>query len=177
MYFPMSKLNNILLSLIVLLLVFPVLSSAGQFRITMVYDGDTVKAETPEIVIYIMLVGIDAPEVSNRPDGTHQPFAQAAKRFLSTIVLNKTVVVKGYGTMPYPDNHIISEIYLDGKNVNLEMVKHGMAEAQRENLPKGFEIEPYLKAEEEARRVRNGMWVLKQEYISPRKWRKTLRGN
>ncbi len=160
-----------------LLALVPCLSLAGEFRITMVYDGDTVKAETPEIVIYIMLVGIDAPEVSNRPDGTDQPFAQAAKRFLSTLVLNKTVAVKGYGTMPYPDNHIISEIYLNGKNVNLEMVKHGMAEAPRENLPKGFEIEPYLRAEEEARRVRNGMWVLKQEYISPSKWRKMHGGN
>jgi len=171
----MRRSARIILILIPLLLF---LSSAygGEFRVTRVYDGDTVKAETPEIVLYIGLVGIDAPEVCVGKGRQGQPFGEAAKKYLESLVLNKTVVVEGYGTLPYPDKNLISVIYLDGMNVNLEMVKHGMAEVQKEDLPKGFDIHPYLEAEQEARRVKNGMWVLKEKYQSPKEWRKKQGG-
>ena len=38
----------------------PLFSLAGQFKVTKVYDGDTVKAEGHDIEIKIRLVGIDA---------------------------------------------------------------------------------------------------------------------
>ena len=46
---------------------------AGRFRVTKVYDGDTLKAETPDLVIYVMLVGIDAPEIAQRSGQPDQP--------------------------------------------------------------------------------------------------------
>ena len=42
------------------------LSIAGQFKVTKVYDGDTVKAEGHDIEIKVRLVGIDAP-IRERP--------------------------------------------------------------------------------------------------------------
>jgi endonuclease YncB( thermonuclease family) len=33
-------------------------------------------------------------------------------------------------------------------------------------------MEPYWKAEEEARKSGKGMWVLGDKYVSPREWRK-----
>jgi endonuclease YncB( thermonuclease family) len=168
----MKKLLKIVCSLIPFLLATPVLCFAGEFRVTRVYDGDTVKTETPDIIIYIMLVGIDAPEISNRADQPDQAFGQKAREMLSSLVLNQPVVVEGYGTVPYPDKNIISVLHVKGKNVNLEMVKRGLAEVQRENLPQGFDIEPYLKAENEAKEAKRGMWILGDKYISPSKWRK-----
>jgi len=35
----------------------------GQFKVTTVYDGDTIMAEGHDIVIYVLLAGIDAPEI------------------------------------------------------------------------------------------------------------------
>jgi endonuclease YncB( thermonuclease family) len=168
----MKRSHLIIIPLTIFVLVFSCLSFAEEFRVTMVYDGDTVKAETSDIVIYLMLVGIDAPEVSNQVDQKDQAFGQEAKKFLSSMILNKTVVLEGYGTVPYPDNNIISVLYLKGKNINLEMVKHGMAEVCRQHLPEGFDIGPYLRAEKEAREVKNGMWILGENYISPTLWRK-----
>ena len=139
---------------------------------TRVYDGDTVKVETPEIVIYLILLGIDAPEVSSREDQPDQAFGQEAKKVLASLLLNQTVVVEGYGTAPYPDKNIISVIYSKGKNINLEMVRRGLAEVHREKLPEGFDIGPYLNAEKEAKKARRGMWVLGDKYKSPSKWRK-----
>ena len=162
--------------IITLLLAFPVSPLGNGFKITRVYDGDTVQAETPESVIYMMLVGIDAPEVSPRPDIGSQAFGREAKEFLSSLVLNKSVEVRGYGKADHPYNNIISVIYFKDRNINLEMVKHGLAEVQRDNLPPGFDIEAYLEAEREAKEAKRGMWSLGDKYMSPQNWRNTQRG-
>jgi endonuclease YncB( thermonuclease family) len=53
------------------------------------------------------------------------------------------------------------------------MVKAGLAEVYRGTPAKGLNMEPYWKAEEEARRAGKGMWVQGDKYVSPRDWRKT----
>ena len=62
--------------------------------------------------------------------------------------------------------------YVNGKNVNLEMVKAGLAEVYRGRPAKGFDNEPYQKAEDAARRAGRGMWSLEDKYVSPMDWRK-----
>ncbi len=144
---------------------------AAKFKITRVYDGDTVMAQGTGVTIYVMLLGIDAPEISERESVPSQPYAKAARDFLKRVVLNKEVTIKGYGKAPFPDNNIIGVIYLGEKNINLEMVRHGLAEACEKCMPEGFDITPFLKAEEIAKKNKIGMWSLGEKYISPRKWR------
>ena len=57
-------------------------------------------------------------------------------------------------------------------NVNLEMVKAGLAEVYHGLSAKGFDNGPYLKAEAEAREAKINMWSLGDKYISPKAWRK-----
>jgi len=151
--------------------------SADRFKITRVYDGDTVQAEAPGVVIYIMLMGIDAPEVGNQINREGQPYGKEAKDFLTSMILNRSVDVVGYGVAPYPNDNIVGVIYLGGRNVNLEMVKKGLAEVQEKNLPQGLDIQPYLEAEKTAKEKKLGMWSLGERYTSPKAWRhKHLRG-
>lgn len=150
----------------------PQVFSADRFKITRVYDGDTVQAESPGVVMYIMLVGIDAPEVANEVNGKGQPYGREAKNFLTSMILNHTVDVVGYGTAPYPHDNIIGVIYLDGKNINLEMVKHGFAEVQESDLPNSLDIRAYVEAEKLARATKAGMWSLGARYMSPKEWRR-----
>ena len=110
-------------------------SFAGQFKVTRVYDGDTIKAKGHDIEIKVRLVGIDAPETSKKKRQPGQPFGQKSKKYLAALVLNKTVDIKGYGLGRY--GHILGVIYLNGKNINLEMVKSGLAKVYREDK---FEI-------------------------------------
>ena len=72
----------ILSSLIVLILIIPSISPAGQFKVTRVYDGDTVKALGHDIEIKIRLVGIDTPEISKEKRDPGQPYSQKAKSIL-----------------------------------------------------------------------------------------------
>lgn len=52
---------KITLLLIIFLLILPTLSLAAQFKVTRVYDRDTIKAEGYDIEIKVRLVGINAP--------------------------------------------------------------------------------------------------------------------
>jgi micrococcal nuclease len=63
------------------------------------------------------------------------------------------------------------------KNVNLEMVRAGLAEVYRGPPAKGLNLEPYWKAEKEAREAGREMWSLGDKYISPREWRRNTQTN
>jgi endonuclease YncB( thermonuclease family) len=62
-------------------------------------------------------------------------------------------------------------VYCNDTNVNLEMVKVGLAEVYRGRPAKGFDNGPYEKAEKEARESGRGMWSLGDKYMSPKEWR------
>jgi len=160
--------------LMVCLLIAPFISLAGQFKVTRVYDGDTIMAEGHDITIYVLLAGIDAPEIDPQRH-QQQPYGQEAKRYLETTVLNKTVEIKGYGIGAYPYNHLVGEIYVSGQNINIEMVKQGFAEVFHEMQPDGLHIAPYLEAEKKAKDAQKGIWSLGDRYISPQEWRKAYK--
>ena len=75
--------------LIVFLLALSTHLLADQFKVTRVYDGDTIMAEGRDIIIYVLLAGIDAPEIGSRRQQRQQPSAQEAKRHLERLILNK----------------------------------------------------------------------------------------
>ncbi len=125
------------LILIAVFLSFALPAGAGQFKVTRVYDGDTLKATGHDIEIKVRLVGIDCPETKKRKNKPGQPFGEKAKSFLAAMVLNKQVFIKGYGTGPY--NRILAVVYVDRKNINLELIKAGLAEVYQGNPPRGFD--------------------------------------
>ena len=163
-------LMNRYLRIVLILLVIPAISFAGQFKATRVTDGDTIKVSGNGLKITIRLVGIDAPETSKKKNEPGQPFSQKSTKYLASLVLNKSVDVKSYGTDRY--GRTLGVVFVNGIDVNLEMVKAGLAEVYRGRAAKGFENEPYLKAEAKARGAKLNMWSLGEKYISPREWRR-----
>lgn len=84
---------------------------------------------------------------------------------------SRSADVKSYGADLY--GRVLGEVFVDGNNVNLEMVKAGLAEVYRGTPAPGQGVGPYWKAEEEARKTGKGMWSLGDKYVSPREWRRT----
>ena len=166
------------LETIVLLITFlfflPTLSLAGEFKFTRVYDGDTIKAQGHDIEIKVRLVGIDAPETSRKKREPGQSFSYQAKKFLADLVLNKTVDIKGYGLERY--NRVLGVIYLFGTNINIEIIRAGLAEVYRRKPPYGFDLTPYWEAEKEAKEAKRNMLSQGDKYISPKEWRRMKRG-
>jgi micrococcal nuclease len=149
--------------IVVLVLAFSAHGLAGQFKVTKVYDGDTIMAAGHDIVMYVLLAGIDAPD---------QPYARAAKRYLERLILNKTVEIKGCSIGPYPYNDLIGIVYVGNTNVNIAMIGKGLAEVSAGEPPAGLSIEPYIQAEKEAKAAGRGIWSLGDKYVSPSEWRK-----
>lgn len=163
----------IVLSLVLASLVGRITAHAGEtYRVHRVVDGDTItlRAANNSADITVRLVGIDAPETSKAKRELGQPYSQAATKHLAALVLNENVTMREYGRDRY--GRVLAVVLLNGTNINLEMVKVGIAEVYRGTPAPGFDNEPYFKAEREAQAAGRGMWVQGDKYVSPRQWRK-----
>jgi len=122
-----------------------------------VSDGDTVQGETPEgTKLKIRLYGIDAPEtVHGKMPG--QPMGKESLNALRNKILHKNVKIELLDV----DRHrrIVAMLWLDNRNINLEMVKEGYAEAYREYLKDPYR-QPFMEAEKEARTAKKGIWAI-----------------
>lgn len=146
--------------------------------VTKVSDGDTIQVVTPEQTkLKVRLYGIDAPETSkiNRQSGqVHrpgQPFSEEAQKALKDKLMGKQVRLEILDIDKY--RRMVCMVWLDGRNINLEMVMEGYAEAFVEYLKPPYRID-FLKAEQEARAGGKNIWSL-PEHERPREFRKRLK--
>ena len=164
------------LPLVIFLLVLATAAHAGEFKVTRVYDGDTIQAVGHDVEIKVKLINIDAPEISHKRGQPSQPYAQKAKEHLTKLIQGKVVDVKGYGLDRY--DRVLGVVYLNGKNINLEMVKEGLAEVYRGKVTRtDFKLMPYHAVEREARNLQKGIWSMGTIYVSPKVWREKGRKN
>lgn len=146
-------------------------SFSADFRLNQILDGDSLEVLTGKGErIIVHLAGIDAPEMPTGKSDKGQPFCKHAHKFLSDLVVNKQFSFQAESRL---ENHqVLAVVYSDNRNVNLEMIKAGFAEANQGALPPGFDLEPYKKEEAASKKMKKGMWALGQVYISPSEWRK-----
>jgi len=168
----LSSIMPVLVFLFLTLLAYPCRLLAGEYDVYRVIDGDTIKVDDGTKKLTVRLVGIDAPEVSHAKNEPGQPFSQSSTKHLAALVLNRTVDITSYGQDGY--GRTLGEVFDDGRNINLEMIKAGLAEVYRGTPAPGQNLGPYWQAESEAREAKRGMWVLGDKYVSPRKWRRVM---
>lgn len=144
-------------------------NNAPLFEVVKIFDGDTIRVKGLDLIFKIRLVGIDCPEIGYN-GRKNQPFSQKAKQYLIHLLEHQKVAIKTYGTDVY--NRQLAEVFTDTKNINLEMIKAGMAEVYTGKLPEKLDSQGYLKEEETARNMGRGMWTQGHFYKSPRQWRK-----
>jgi micrococcal nuclease len=152
--------------MIPLLLGSPPVSFAGQFRVTRVHDGETIRAEGYGVEIVVKLAGIEAPGILQDTEQTNQTLALEAKSCLAEMTLNKVVEIEGHGMDEM--NRVLGVLFIHGMNVNLEMIKAGYARVFRGDPPHPLYLLPYLKAEQNAKRARRGMWSNDKDWVDSR---------
>ena len=143
-------------------LLFPDLSIAAQFKVTHVYSGDIIKVTDSTKTIIVRLAGIDAPEQG-------QPYNHRARTYLTDLILHRTVTIFEYEIGL--KNSLVGEVFLEGRSINIEMLRAGLAEVFRGMPPKKLDLILYLMIEQDARKAKRGMWVLGDRYVSPSLWR------
>ena len=146
--------------------------------VTKISDGDTIQVTTPEQTkLKVRLYGIDAPETSkiNRQSGQFhqpgQPYGEEAQKVLKDKIMGKQVKLEILDIDKY--RRMVGMVWLNDRNINLEMVREGYAEAFIEYLKPPYR-EQFLKAEREAKSTRLGIWAL-PDYERPRAYRKRLK--
>lgn len=122
-------------------------------RVIAVADGDTVTVlDASRQQHRIRLVGIDAPERG-------QAFGNRARQHLADRVFQREVQVEYDKRDRY--GRILGKIVLDGEDINLMMVRDGMAwhyrQFQRDQRPADRTL--YADAEREARAAGRGLWA------------------
>jgi endonuclease YncB( thermonuclease family) len=116
-------------------------------RVTKVADGDTFTlALQGNRKLRVRLYGIDAPEHD-------QPYGQAARTALNDKLLGHDVRIMLHDVDTY--GRMVSTVYLDGRDINLEQVQSGLAWWYRDYAPNDQAIRD---AEADAQRQHQGLW-------------------
>lgn len=130
-----------------------------ECRVVGITDGDTLTCLSAERrQIKVRLAQIDAPERA-------QPFGQRSKRALSELVFSRNVVLDVESTDRY--RRSVATVIVAGKDINLEMVRTGMAWAYDR-----YVHDPrYFVVQRNAKDNRVGLWADKSP-IRPSEWRR-----
>jgi len=125
-----------------------------------VMDGDTADIRLQSGMIRVRLHAIDAPE-------RDQPHGAASKQALSKLVYGRQVNVEPIEQDRY--DRLVARLWLDGLDVNAEMVKQGAAWVYRR-----YADDPaYCAYEKAARDLKRGLWALpRDQRAAPWEWRK-----
>lgn len=128
-----------------------------------IIDGDTVSVqEANGNIRRIRLYGIDALE-------KRQPYGLTAKLYLAIAISGKKVTVSSRGNDRY--GRMIGEIIFEGKNINSELVRNGLAWHYRTYAPNDRIL---AENEATARAAKIGLWN-DQQPIPPWDYRKGKR--
>ena len=121
-------------------------------KVISVHDGDTITVlDRDNKKTHIRLQGIDAPEIK-------QAFGPESQQYLSRIVLGKQVTIVWTKLDKY--RRTVGTIMLDGRDINIEQVKAGMAWhfKKYEDEQKPEDRRTYAAAEQQARAAKLGLW-------------------
>lgn len=146
---------------LILLLIVATHVHAENFtgQVVRIIDGDTVEILSDRNSVRVRLAGIDAPEKK-------QAYGEKSRQFLASLIFRKNVEVVSQGKDRY--GRELGFIHLpDGTNVNLSMVKNGMAWVYRQYSKDAV----FLQAEDHARQSKIGLWA-DSDPVAPWKFRR-----
>ena len=142
--------------------------------VTKVADGDTIHVLTSEQTrLKIRMYGIDAPETpkinkhTGRIGKAGQFFAEEASKALASKILGKHVRLDIIDIDRY--RRLVSIIWLADRNINLEMISEGYAEAYEKYLKSPYRS-IFLEAQKKAQEAGKGIWS-QSDYERPKDYR------
>jgi len=128
------------------------------FFVNKVVDGDTIHVNKNEEIIKVRLIGINTPETVDPRKGV-ECYGIEAKNYISSLLLEKWVEIETDPTQDHYDKYgrLLGYVFVDRKNINLEMIQEGYAYEYTYKLPYKYQDEFKL-AETMARNEEKGLW-------------------
>lgn len=161
-----------LLVIVVLLLLFllrrgqlleefpPAPIAEGEYRVERVIDGDTLLLTNGQRV---RLIGVDTPETVH-PDRPVEPFGREATEFTREAIASAGNVVRLQLDRQRLDKYdrVLAYVWVGDQLLNEELIRAGLGRAQPQYSYWSTMKNRFLKAEEEAKAQRKGIWSLKE---------------
>jgi len=137
--------------LLTFLLAANVAASTLFGRVVEVNDGDVITVFNLNRPVRIKLLAVDAPEAA-------QDFGEVAKKHLSDLVYDKSVLVEYWGIAA--DGSLIGRVALNSTDVGAQMIRDGAAwfDASNQGRLSAADRELYRQSEQAARSERRGLW-------------------
>ncbi|MFH1081660.1 MAG: thermonuclease family protein [Pseudomonadota bacterium] len=146
--------------------------------VTKVSDGDSIHVTTPDRTkLTVRLYGMDAPETpkinqrTRRVNKPGQPYGEESWKALRSRIMGMQVRLDIIDIDKY--RRMVCMVWLSDRNINLEMVREGYAEAYVEYLKEPYRSQ-FMRAELEAKSAKRGIWSL-SNYERPRDFKKRLK--
>lgn len=133
------------------------------------FDGDTILVSTKQngevIKKKVRALLIDTPEVQKVKDGIvispSMPLADEAREFLKNKLQGKEItLVYDKGKSKDKFNRELAYIFVDGKCIQTELLREGLAIVRYVKEPNTALYEEFKQAESEARSQRKGVWTI-----------------
>jgi micrococcal nuclease len=120
-------------------------------RVIEVNDGDVITVFNLNRPVRIKLLAVDAPEAG-------QAFADVARKHLSDLVYDKSVVVEYWGIAA--DGSLVGRVMLNSTDIGAQMIRDGAAwfDASNQGRLSVADREVYQQSEQAARNERRGLW-------------------
>ena len=120
--------------------------AAHAEQVVRVKDGDSLVVDSAGRQVDVRLADIDAPE-------HRQPCGDEASALLRSLVEGREVQLQLVGGDAY--RRVVAHVFVDGVDVNAELVRRGLAWVRR-----GYDPAPQLiRHEDEARDAQRGLWA------------------
>ena len=120
-------------------------------RVIEVNDGDVITVFNLNRPVRIKLLAVDAPEAD-------QAFGEVAKKHLSELVYDKSVVVEYWGIAA--DGSLVGRVTLNDADIGAQMIRDGAAwfDASNQDRLNTADREIYRQSEQAARSEHRGLW-------------------
>ena len=134
-------------------------SNSKLYTVLSVTDGDTIRIDYDGTNTPLRIIGIDTPETVDERT-TVQCFGQEASDYLKSKLTGKKVSIESDLTQSDRDkyNRLLRYVYLDGKDVGLDIITNGYGHEYTYNVPYNKQAQ-YKTAESTAEQNNLGLWA------------------
>lgn len=120
-------------------------------RVIEINDGDVITVFNLNRPVRIRLLAVDAPE-------ENQPFGDVARKHLSDLVYDKSVLVEYWGIAA--DGSLVGRVTLNNTDIGAQMIRDGVAwfDVSNQGRLSVADREIYQQSEQAARSEKRGLW-------------------
>jgi micrococcal nuclease len=132
--------------------------TTNQYTVTRVIDGDTIEVNIEGQPTKVRLIGINTPETVD-PRKEVECYGKEASARLKELIEGKKVTLEADSTQQNTDKYgrLLRYVFLDKKNIDLQMVEEGYAFEYTYFMPYKYQAE-FKTAEKNAQDNNLGLW-------------------